>query len=214
MLISHAGAAGIVFFYIIVAMYILWKLALKRSEELEAGVEKYENLVFISTISIAIIASIMVYTGYTNWLFLAIIPSLIVCSATDIASRYIFDYVTYPTFIAIIAFAVVLGFGISAIEGAALCSLFLLPMWAVTKGKALGFADVKLALCIGAALGPFSGCSALAWSFIFSSIIAVLLIVFKVMKRTDYQPFGAYMALGAIVGAFYPLPLLDIIVNH
>ncbi len=62
--------------------------------------------------------------------------------------------------------------------------LFLL--WWGSSGKALGFGDVKLALSIGALLGPFMGFVAVMYGFVLGALWAVLVLLPLPTYRTLY----------------------------
>ena len=71
--------------------------------------------------------------------------------------------------------------------------LFLLVLYLATKGKGLGFGDVKLAIFMGLFLGYPKIILAYYLAFIIGAIVGVGLIILKIKKRTDPIPFGPFL---------------------
>ena len=83
---------------------------------------------------------------------------------------------------------------------AALGSFSLLgSIFLFTKGKGMGFGDVKLAFLIGFFLGwPLSAFS-LYFSFLTGGVISVMLLLYRVKRVGETVPFGPFLVLGAVV---------------
>lgn len=71
----------------------------------------------------------------------------------------------------------------------------------LTKG--MGWGDVEICALGGIFLGLKLTVVMLFFSFIFGSIIAVLLIATKKKSRKDYIPFGPFIAMAAIFTVFF-----------
>jgi prepilin signal peptidase PulO-like enzyme (type II secretory pathway) len=75
-------------------------------------------------------------------------------------------------------------------------------MWFLSGGRAMGFADVKLALGMGWLLGLVGGISAVVFGFWVGAIISVgLLIMQKIRAKKGLSmksevPFGPYLIIG------------------
>jgi len=91
------------------------------------------------------------------------------------------------------------------LAGAFVTALPLFLLWAVSRGKWLGFGDVKLALGIGLMLGIVGGLSALVLAFMIGALIGVGLIVWgktRLSRRAKSYtmkseiPFAPFLVLG------------------
>lgn len=79
-------------------------------------------------------------------------------------------------------------------------SLFFLLLFVVTKGKGMGFGDVKFAGVIGLLLGFPNTVIALYSSFLIGAIVSLALIVTKRKKlKGSIISFGPFMILGVLV---------------
>ena len=76
---------------------------------------------------------------------------------------------------------------------------FLGILYLVTRGKGMGFGDVKLALFIGLFLGYPKIVVAFYVAFITGSIVGVVLLLLKKKGRTSVIPFGPFLLLGTLV---------------
>lgn len=75
-------------------------------------------------------------------------------------------------------------------------------MWAVSRGRAMGFGDVKLAPSLGAFLGWLGVGSAivgLGLAFVVGAVTGILLLVSRRVGRRARIPFGPFLLLGAAV---------------
>lgn len=65
--------------------------------------------------------------------------------------------------------------------------------------NALGGGDIKLMFSVGAILGGQKTLWAIVIAFMAASIISLILLAFKVVRRKDYIPFGPFLALGSFI---------------
>ncbi len=142
-------------------------------------------LLAFATCSIALI--IIDWETYT-------LPNVIVGAATAVASVG----VTVRA-ITTAVWALLVVPGVSAI----MYGLFYFGLFVGTRGRGLGFGDVKLAPCLGLMTGSF-GFGAAAVGFVAPFIVAApplaLLMAFGVLKRGTRVPFGPFLIFGAWVG--------------
>ncbi len=68
------------------------------------------------------------------------------------------------------------GIGMLLIAGP-VCALPLFALWAVSRGRWMGFGDVKLSLGIGWLLGLSSGLSAIFLAFVIGALVSVLILL-------------------------------------
>jgi len=88
-------------------------------------------------------------------------------------------------------------------------SLFFLCIYLISKGKWLGFGDVKLALFLGLFLGWPNILLSLFLSFIIGAIIGAGLILFKGKVLKSQVPFAPFLILGSFIAFFWGRQLLD-----
>jgi leader peptidase (prepilin peptidase)/N-methyltransferase len=72
---------------------------------------------------------------------------------------------------------------------------------------ALGGGDIKLMFVLGIFLGAKGVLVALFLAFVIASVISILLLLFKIVKRKDHIPFGPFLALGTFI-AFHFINVL------
>lgn len=130
------------------------------------------------------------------------LSSAAVCAATDAACGYIFDIVTLPALAMLLMLAWAAGEAFAAIAGALAAGGALALLYAATRGRGLGLGDVKLACCIGAALGAFDAIRALGIAFVAGGCYAAVLLLFRRASRGDAIRFAPYLAAGTAVMAF------------
>ncbi len=96
-----------------------------------------------------------------------------------------------------------MNFLVSYLLGAIVIGGFLFLIYALTKGKGMGFGDVKLGVLLGLMLGLTNGILALILSFIIGSIFAIILLIFKKKNLKAQVPFGPFLSLGFFIVIFF-----------
>jgi len=82
-------------------------------------------------------------------------------------------------------------------------SLFFFLIWFFSKGMAMGFGDVKLAILIGLLLGYPKIIPGLFLGFLFGAIIGSVLILLKKKGFKSEIPFGPFLLVGLLVSLFW-----------
>lgn len=86
---------------------------------------------------------------------------------------------------------------------------FILAIFLITKGKGIGFADIKLALLIGLILGwPLAVCS-IFLAFIIGAIIGIYLIKFGGKTWKSAVAFGPFLIIGFYITLFWGQKIID-----
>ena len=82
---------------------------------------------------------------------------------------------------------------------------FFALLWAISKGKWMGFGDAKLALGIGWLLGTTKGITAITLAFWIGAIVGVALLYFSKNKYglKSSVAFGPFMILGTAISFFW-----------
>jgi leader peptidase (prepilin peptidase) / N-methyltransferase len=140
--------------------------------------------------------------GYELILALVLIPVLFALAAIDLEYRLLPNTITGP--------AALVGLALAAFAGpsewwiyplsALILAGFLLVL-AISYPQGMGMGDVKMAGMLGAFLGPY-GALAIFLGALFGAIGSGALMVCGKAGRNTALPFGALMALGALVALF------------
>lgn len=85
-------------------------------------------------------------------------------------------------------------------------------IWVVSKGKWMGFGDVKLILAIGWTLGLMQGVSAVTLAFWIAAVVSVIwmYVIFRKIKSRYEIPFGPYLILGMYLVLFFKIQVFDL----
>jgi leader peptidase (prepilin peptidase)/N-methyltransferase len=73
----------------------------------------------------------------------------------------------------------------------------------VFKKEGMGFGDVKLLGMVGAFLGWKLALMTIMIGSALGAVVGITLILLRLKRRTDYIPFGPYLALGAVLSLLY-----------
>ncbi|MCX6000609.1 MAG: prepilin peptidase [Chloroflexi bacterium] len=128
----------------------------------------------------------------------------------DLEKQLILNKVVYPGMVVALAFSFFwpdLGV-VSALEGGAIgLAMILLPYLIYPKGMGLG--DVRLAAMIGLMTGVRGVLVGLILAMVGGGLVAILLLVLRLKKRSDAIPFGTFLAVGAMVALLWGHTIAD-----
>jgi len=91
---------------------------------------------------------------------------------------------------------------------------FLGCLYWITKGKGMGFGDVKIAVFMGLFLGGQKTILAFYIAFVFGALISLVLMVFKKANRKTLIPFGPFLILGTLVAWFWGNQIIKLLVSN
>ncbi len=156
----------------------------------------------------------------TNLLFYFFIFSfLIMIFVYDLRHKIIPDSFLYPLAIAIFAamFILPLFLGadinwsiVPALLAGPLVAVPIFLLWSITRGRGMGFGDVKLVIPLGWLLGLSSGFAMLLLSFWAGALAAIPLMLFAGKKMKSEIPFGPFIILGFALAFLYNIDMADI----
>ena len=165
----------------------------------------------------------LLFISITNYLALIIFCIYVVITIYDARHKIIPDTLSYSALILAIVYRFLIG-GANALDWYAgpILFLFFALIWFVSKGKAMGLGDGKLALSIGILLGAANGFSALILAFIIGSVVSLLYMLmirlfnplFKGAKKLTMRseiPFAPFLIIGAWIALVYNLDLLHVL---
>jgi leader peptidase (prepilin peptidase)/N-methyltransferase len=99
------------------------------------------------------------------------------------------------------------------IFAAAIAFTFFFIIFWVTKGKGMGFGDVKLSVLMGILLGLPNVFVALFLAFFFGAIIGVILMVYKKKSLKSEIPFGPFLIVGTFMALLWGEQLVNWYLN-
>jgi len=146
---------------------------------------------------------------------------LIIIFVYDLKHYIIPDKVLFPAII-IAAGVRILDFGLGILDFNNLLSYFFaviaaagffLIIFLISRGRWMGFGDVKLAVLMGLLLGFSNVLAALFLAFFFGAIIGVILMVFKGKKLKSEIPFGPFLILGTFISMFWAPQIIQWYLN-
>lgn len=140
-------------------------------------------------------------------LTLALVSVLLVILGADLKYQIIPDEMQVAMVILGIVLLVMEGAAPSAValrfaEGALVMAPILL-LYALTKGKGMGFGDVKLAFGIGVLLGAVNGAVALYIAFLSGAFVGVILLLASRKKMKSKIAFGPFLVVGIVCMFFF-----------
>lgn len=81
----------------------------------------------------------------------------------------------------------------------------------ISKGKGMGFGDVKLAFILGILLGPWNGLLSLYIAFILGGILGGSVLLLRKAKLKSKIPFGPFLIFGAYTMLFFQSQIIKLI---
>jgi len=153
------------------------------------------------------------YLELLRWLI--IIAALIAVFVIDLEHYLILDAVVFPVAGAILVLNIILDLlarqplwfisshTAGGILAAALAGGFFYLLWFFSRGRWMGFGDVKLNLLLGLVLGLPGIVVGLFLAFMLGAIVGVGLIIAGAKKLQSRVPFGTFLSVGALLALFY-----------
>ncbi len=92
--------------------------------------------------------------------------------------------------------------------------LFFFSLFYFTKGKGMGFGDVKFVIFMGLFLGFPNIVVGLFISFFLGAIIGIGLIILKRKEMKSQIPFGPFLIAGTLTAYFYGEKIIDFYLNY
>jgi leader peptidase (prepilin peptidase) / N-methyltransferase len=146
----------------------------------------------------------------------------IVITIYDARHKIIPDSLVYASTVLALGVRIIMGGTLlDWLSGPILFSFFAL-IWVLSKGRAMGFGDAKLALSIGLLLGAPIGFSSIVLAFWIGSVISLIMLLMsylgsplestrKKLTMKSEVPFAPFMILGAWTSLVYSLDLFHVL---
>ncbi|MDP4007178.1 MAG: prepilin peptidase [bacterium] len=149
----------------------------------------------------------------------AVVSALLAVFVYDLKHYLIPDKILYPAISLVLLWQVLLQFQVvenllsvsfwEALLSGLGATGFFLAIYLLSKGRAMGFGDVKLALFMGLFLGFPNILVALAFAFGAGALVGLVLIALKRKTMRSEVPFGPFLVLGTLVVLFWGETLVN-----
>jgi leader peptidase (prepilin peptidase)/N-methyltransferase len=154
-----------------------------------------------------------------NWILkIGILSCLIVIFFSDLKYQIIPDSMQVVLFIFALIYHIVMTqitptrCNLACYGGSGIVVMLpILFLWLVTRGRGMGFGDVKLAFNIGFLLGIKGGLLAIYFGFITGGIIGIILLLARKKKLKSKIAFGPFLVLGILIMMFWQKQVFEII---
>ena len=179
--------------------------------ELVTGVVFVSIFIFVSDGSIRYhVLSIKYISELLYYLFIG--SALIVIFFADLKYGIIPDVITYSAVAVSFLYTILNTYYIVPFIAAAVSSfLFFLIIFLATRGRGMGFGDVKFAFLIGLLLGFPKTIISLYVAFLTGAIISIILVLTGKKKfRGSTVPFGPFLVIGTLIALLWGDILLKI----
>lgn len=185
---------------------------------------RYFVIELITAILFALVTFIASPTNLIDLLvvikYFIVISSLIVVFVIDWEHFLIFDSVILTSSIFILIVNSVLdiingnifnlhGYLISGLIAGLLAFLPFFGIWFFSKGRWMGFGDVKLVILLGLMLGFPNIFVGLMVSVLLGGVVSICLLVFTKKTLTTQIPFGTFLSIGTFISLVYGTKLLN-----
>ena len=169
--------------------------------------------ILIGGFSLLILAKLLAY-----WLFFS---SLAVIFVTDLRWYYIPDGATVSGIVAAAVFTFLNAGGgypwrffdrdmaTGALVSAVFATSFFLAIFLVSRGKWMGFGDVKYAVLMGLGLGFPGILVGMFFANFFGAILGLVLVARGKKKMSSQVPFGPFLVAGTLIAIFFTGPIFN-----
>jgi len=162
--------------------------------------------------------SVYVFGMYIGLLLIPLIAILITIGVYDIYHQMIPDVFNYFFIVYAFVWRVLVDGGYSllfiksVLTSGVFVALPLLFLWFVSRGRAMGFGDVKFAFGMGILLGTLYGLSALLLAFWIGAVVSIasMLVMHLFIKKKGLTmkssiPFAPYLIIAVCIVFFFPI---------
>jgi len=159
---------------------------------------------------IAILFVLILHNTFPNFLFsifyFLLSSFLIIIFVYDLKHYLIPDKVIYPAIFTSFLCNLILHskfYILNSIYSALGASAFFLSIFLISRGKWLGFGDVKLGFFMGLFLGFPNVLVALFFAYLIGAIIGIGLVLAKKKTLKSEVPFGPFLVAGTFIALFF-----------
>lgn len=178
-------------------------------------VELLTAIVFVVSYTKIVIEGGFTTLAWVSFFFTLVIASLLlVMTVYDLRHKIIPDSVVYPFILLAIASIVWKAFTIqqfavggAIVDGVVVALPFFL-LWYLSKGRVMGFGDVKLALGIGWLVGLSIGFGSILLAFWIGAVVGLLLLgVTRTYGMKSEVPFAPFLVTGLFIASMWGITI-------
>jgi prepilin signal peptidase PulO-like enzyme (type II secretory pathway) len=169
-------------------------------------------------IKLPLAASFTYYSWISYIAALVVISLLMVIAVYDARHKIIPDEIVYPLMLTgLVAIIVKTAFfsafdPVRAVIDGVLVALPFFVLWVASRGRAMGFGDVKLALGLGWILGLTKGFTMVILSFWIGAIAGLFLLgLSKKYSMKSQIPFGPFLIAAAFIVSFWGMTISSVV---
>jgi len=167
--------------------------------------------------------------NFKNWIELFyywfVASCLLVIFIYDLKHYIIPDKAVYSAIIVVFLFRILNLFGnlkleirnydplLNSLLAAVVAFGFFFCIWAISRGRYMGFGDVKLAFLMGLFLGWPNVLLAFFTAFLSGALVGVGLMILGRKKMRSQVPFGPFLIFGAFLAWFWGGPIINWYLN-
>jgi prepilin signal peptidase PulO-like enzyme (type II secretory pathway) len=182
---------------------------------IQAPPEIFQNWFSIEVVSDIYVSRYWLAEVAFHILVLALVSCFIVMLFADLKYYIIPDGMQIGAFLSVFFIYLLVQISVSLFVYKLISSIVILfpilLLYLVTRGRGMGFADVKYAGFMGFLLGVVSGFWALYISFLSGAIISVFALLLKKKHVKSRIPFGPFLIFGTLVVFLFPNWVYDTI---
>jgi len=138
--------------------------------------------------------------------YLFIVSSLVVVFFADLKYGIIPDKIVFPAIVVSTFYLLTMNYELLTINffSAVGACLFFLTLFLITKGRGMGFGDVKFSFLTGLVLGFPNIIIALYVAFLTGAIVGCILILWRKKRIFGTSiPFGPFLVIGTLTAIFF-----------
>jgi leader peptidase (prepilin peptidase) / N-methyltransferase len=183
---------------------VSWLVQGGRCRHCRASISSRYPLVEATTAALFALTALVYGTTIEALAVALLAATLVAVVFIDLDHLLILDVVLAPAALIGIFDALVYGRIGDALLGALVGAAIFGLLFLLTRGAGMGLGDAKLALVLGLFLGLHLTIAAIAFSFIFGSLLMLPVLAAGSRGRRDAVPFGPFLVLGALVALYVP----------
>jgi leader peptidase (prepilin peptidase)/N-methyltransferase len=148
------------------------------------------------------------------FLYLILVWSLVVIFFIDLEHQIIPDEIVFPVIALFLFFSLITNYQLlitNYLPAALGAFMFLFVVWAITRGRGMGFGDVKLAFLMGLCLGSPGIIIAFYIAFLTGAMIGAILILVKKVKFGQPIAFGPFLVFGTFIALIWRENILKLV---
>ncbi len=191
----------------------------------KSGVSWQYLLVELATAVLFVLVGIFVYVsfGFFNILLSTIALTVLLLSMvvlvilttydfkhTILPDKYTYTFIVLGSIFAFITSTTLVDFGWQLFGGIT-TALPIFALWFFSRGRAMGFGDVKLSVGIGIFLGVYMGISAVWYAFIIGAVYGLVLMAIRKARAKSEVAFGPFLILGFLIVLFTNIGFMELV---